>query len=102
MAEIAWSEPALADLEAIADSIALDNPRAARELVVRVVKHVEQLADFPLSGSRPRELRGSRYRQLAEPPCRIFYRYDGETVFVLHVMRSEQRLKKRRLTGRRP
>ena len=30
MAEVIWAEPALNDLDAIADYIALDNPEAAR------------------------------------------------------------------------
>jgi toxin ParE1/3/4 len=100
MAEIVWSEPALADLDAIADYIALENPVAATELVKRVFGHVEQLIDHPESGSRPKELTRSRYRQIVEPPCRVFYRYDGHRVFVLHVMRSERLLRKGRLTAR--
>lgn len=100
MAEIVWSEPALSDLDAIADYIALENRDAAAELVKRVVDHVGQLADHPESGSRPRELKRSRYRQIVEPPCRVFYRYDGERVFILHVMRSERLLRKGQLTSR--
>lgn len=100
MAQIIWSEPALSDLEAIADYIALENPAAAAELVKRVVGHVEQLADHPDSGRRPRELRRSRYRQIIEPPCRVFYRHDGQTVFVLHVMRFERLLRKGQLAVR--
>lgn len=100
MAEIIWSEPALSDLDAIADYIALENPAAAAELVKRVVGHVEQLAKQPESGSRPQELKRSRYRQIVEPPCRVFYRYDGQRVFVLHVMRSERLLRKGRLASR--
>ena len=53
MAEIVWSEPALADLDAIADYIALENPVAASELVKRIFGHIGQLADHPESGSRP-------------------------------------------------
>src|SRR5215475_12289043 len=93
MAEVIWTEPALSDLDAIADYIALENPEAARGLVQRVFQHVEQLAQYPESGSRPQELRGSRYRQIVEPPCRVFYRYDGERVFILHVIRGERRLR---------
>lgn len=93
MAEIVWTEPSLADLDAIADYIALDNPAAASALVQRVFAHVEQLEAHPESGSRPEELRRSRYRQIVEPPCRVIYRYDGQRVFVLHVMRSEQLLR---------
>ena len=100
MAEIIWSEPALSDLDAIADYIALENRAAAAELVKRVVDHVGQLPDHPESGSRPRELKRSRYRQIVEPPCRVFYRYDGERVFILHVLRSERLLRKGQLTTR--
>jgi addiction module RelE/StbE family toxin len=97
MAEIIWTEPALQDLDAIADYIALDNPEAARRLVQRVFRHVRQLIEHPESGSRPPELRKARYRQIVEPACRIFYRYNGSKVFILHVMRGEMRLQKSRL-----
>ena len=100
MAEIIWSEPALADLDAIADYIALENPVAASELVKRIFGHIEQLVDHPESGSRPQELGKSRYRQIVEPPCRVFYRYDGHKVFILHVMRSERLLRKGQLAKR--
>jgi plasmid stabilization system protein ParE len=102
MAEIVWSEPALADLDAIADYIALEDPVAAAALVKRVFAHVGQLADHPDSGSRPKELGRSRYRQIVEPPCRVFYRHDGHRVFILHVMRSERVLRKTRLSARTP
>ncbi len=100
MAEIVWSEPALSDLDAIADYIALEDRVAASELVKRVFGHVEQLADHPESGSRPPELGRSRYLQIVEPPCRIFYRFDGRKVFILYVMRSERLLRKQRLSSR--
>jgi toxin ParE1/3/4 len=97
MAEVVWTEPALSDLDAIADYIALDNPEAAKALVGRVFEHVEQLRRFPSSGSRPPELSGGRYRQLVEPPCRIFYRVDAGKVFILHVMRSERQFQPKRV-----
>jgi toxin ParE1/3/4 len=100
MAEVIWTEPALSDLDAIADYIAIENPVAAARLVRRVFRHVEPLQAHPKSGSRPSELSGSRYRQIVEPPCRVLYRYDGESVFILHVMRSEQLLKPGRLRKR--
>lgn len=100
MAEIVWTEPALADLDAIADYIALEDPVAASEVVKRIFSHVEQLSEHPDSGSRPQELGRSRYRQIVEPPCRVFYRHDGHNVFILHVMRSERLLRKTRLVAR--
>ena len=103
MAEVVWTEPAVADLDAVADYIALDNPDAARALVARVFTHVGQLASQPESGSHPRELGSrSRYRQIVESPCRVFYRYEATTewVFILHVMRGEMLLRRGRLAGR--
>ncbi len=100
MAQVVWSEPALSDLDAIADYIALENSEAARGLVQRVFQHVEQLAQHPKSGPNPPELKGWRYRQIVEPPCRIFYREDGERVFILYVMRAERLLRPAQLSAR--
>ena len=100
MAQVVWTEPAPSDLEAIADYIALDDPTAAQQLVRRVFAHVEQLARHPKSGSKPKELKGWRYRQIVEGPCRIFYRHDGDRVFVLFVMRGERLLRPRVLSSR--
>lgn len=102
MARLIWTEPALADLEGIADYIALDDPEAAKRLVKRVFNHVEQLVDNPKSGSVPPELKKlASYRRIVEKPCRIFYRIaaDGK-VYVVHVMRGEMLLRQRNL--RRP
>jgi addiction module RelE/StbE family toxin len=100
MAQVIWTEPALSDLDRIADYIAIDNPVAAAALVQRVFEHVQQLKTHPNSGSRPPEFKRSRYRQIVEPPCRVLYRYDGEKVYVLFVMRSERLLRKKVLKSR--
>ena len=99
MVEIVWAEPAVADLEAIAEFIALQDPAAAAGFVQRVLAHVSQLAAHPQSGSRIPELPKSRHRQLVEPPCRIFYRFDARRVLVVHVMRTERLLRRSRLSA---
>jgi len=66
MAEVVWSDPALADFDAIADYIALESRSAAQELVRRIFGHVDQLEEHPGSGSKPQEFRGWRYRQTIE------------------------------------
>jgi toxin ParE1/3/4 len=101
MAEVIWSETALADLDAIADYIAIENPVAASAFVQRTLDRVEQLQRHPTSGPKVPELGRSRYRQLSEPPCRIFYRVDGPRVLIVHVMRAERQLQPRRLQRRR-
>ena len=103
MAEIIWTEPALSDLNSIADFIALDKPDAAAVLVRRVFAHIELLKVYPELGSRIRELpTNARYRQIIEAPCRIFYRYDKRTkaIYVLGVMRGEKLFQKRLLRKR--
>lgn len=100
MAEVIWTEPALSDLEAIADYIALDNPAAARALVQRVLSHVEQLADHSLSGPKLPEFKGWRYRQIVEPPCRAIYRHEKGRVHILHVVRGERLLDQSLVTSR--
>jgi plasmid stabilization system protein ParE len=99
MAEVVWSEPALADLDAIADYIALDNPPAAQHLVRNVFDHIDQLETHPDSGSFPQELKEKRYRQIVEPPCRVIYRHDNkqERVYILHVMQNERKLRRSKL-----
>jgi toxin ParE1/3/4 len=100
MAEVIWTEPALSDLEAIADYIALDNPAAAAALIRKVLEHVEQLSEHPRSGSALPELPGWRYRQIIEPPCRAIYRQEQNLVFILHIVRSERMLKRKILARR--
>ena len=93
MAEVIWTEPALQELDAIAEYIALDNPAAARDLVKTVFSKVERLETFPRSGRVPPELQDSVYREVVMPPCRIFYREEDSRVFILHVMRDERQLR---------
>lgn len=93
MAEVIWTEPALQELDALAEYIALDNPAAASELVQEVFDKTERLENFPQSGRVPPELPNSVYREVVVPPCRIFYREDERRVLVLYVMREERQLR---------
>lgn len=94
MVRIIWTEPALDQLDEIAEYIALDNPVAASTLVAKIFKIVDGLEQFPNSGREPPELPDSVYRELVCSPCRIFYRQEGENALMLHVMRDEMQLKR--------
>ena len=96
MAEVIWTEPALQELEAIAEYIALDNPAAASHLVQEIFDKTERLENFPQSG---RELPNSVYREVVVAPCRIFYREEEKRVLVLYVMREERQLRAYMLGG---
>lgn len=93
MAEIVWTNPALDQLEEISDYISLDKPEAASRLVKKLFSTVDHLEQFPDSGHLPSELPNSIYRELYVRPCRIFYRREGSTVFIVHVMREERQLR---------
>lgn len=94
MAQIIWSEPALIDLENIAEYIALSNPRAASDLVQKVMEKIDRLELFPKSGKVPSEISGLGYREVVISPCRVFYREDGDIVYIVHVCREERDLRK--------
>ena len=100
MARLIWTEPALNDLDAIADYLALDKPDAARRYVQRVFQVVERLALYPKSGSIPPEIPHLPYRQVIVPPCRVLYRIDDQDVLIIFVMRSEVRLREDDFTER--
>ena len=93
MAEVIWAEPALQELDAIAEYIALDNPAAASDLVQQIFYKTERLENFPQSGRIPPEPPNSVYREVVVPPCRIFYREDEKRVLILYVMREERQLR---------
>jgi plasmid stabilization system protein ParE len=90
MAKIIWADSAIQNLDAVADYIALDRPEAAQQLVQHVLAAVGRLQKFPRMGSHPVELRGLPYRQLIVPPCRIFFRIEARAVYIIHILRGEQ------------
>lgn len=94
MAEIVWTDPALDQLEEIADYIALDRPEAAAGLVKRIFSTVDRIGQFPDSGHVPPEVPTSIYREVFVRPCRIFYRQENGVVLIVHVMREEMLLRK--------
>ena len=101
MARLIWAAPALADLDEIAEYVALDDRPAATRYVRRVFETVDRLKRFPNSGRRPAELPDTRYREVTVPPCRVFFREEGDCVFILYVMRSERLLHTHLLEKRR-
>ena len=94
MAQIIWTEPALNELDEIAEYIALDKFDAAQNLVQSVFNRVEQLKRQPKSGRVPPELpKNSIYREVIVGPCRIFYRIEKTKIIIIYVMRSERILR---------
>jgi toxin ParE1/3/4 len=94
MAEIIWTESAFNDLNEIAEYIALSNPIAAADLVRDLITKVERLEQFPKSGRILPEIVELNYREVIVPPCRVFYRLDKTSVYIVHICREERDLRK--------
>jgi toxin ParE1/3/4 len=85
-----WTRPALADLEAIGDFIARDNPGAADRIVRRVVEAVERLPDHPHLG-RSGRIGGTRELVIAETPYVVPYRVVHDEIQILAVIHGARR-----------
>jgi len=81
---------ALADLEAIYDYIAQDDPTAARGVVQRIVRSIGRLAIIPLSG-RPGVVRGTRILAVPGLPYVVIHRVRENTVDIVAVLHSARR-----------
>lgn len=92
-----WAAPALDDLDELASWIALDDPAAAARLVGRILDLLERLSSYPDSGRWVPEVHGKLYREVIVPPCRVIYRREGDSILIVHVLRSQRRLRTGRL-----
>jgi plasmid stabilization system protein ParE len=84
VAEVDWTDAAIAGIEDIRRFIASDNPAAAARIARRLVEAADSLSRFPLRG---RQVEGGR-RKLLRPPYAIFYRVsaDSERVTIVAVI----------------
>jgi plasmid stabilization system protein ParE len=89
MAEVIWTGPALAQLGAIIEFIALDKPEAAEAVVHRVFSATDNLKSFLRLGRMVPEFPHEDYRQVWSKPCWLYYRIESEKAVLLHVRRAD-------------
>jgi addiction module RelE/StbE family toxin len=90
--KVVWTEPALADLEAIWEHIAADVPEHARRMVGRLLDAVEPLEDLPRMGRHIPEAEEPNLRELIVESYRIMYRVRPERVDILAVVHGSRDL----------
>ena len=73
MGDLFWTECALRDLDELAAYIALDNPKAAEQIVRRIVEAVAGLSFFPRIG-RPGRIADTRELVISGTPYIAVYR----------------------------
>lgn len=88
---IVWSEPAIADLEAVHDYIARDSPDRASHCVQQLIQSVRPLRDFPQMGRIVPEGDG-RQREIIHAPYRLIYRVSETEIYVLTVVHGSRDL----------
>ncbi|AEG59273.1 type II toxin-antitoxin system RelE/ParE family toxin [Desulforamulus ruminis] len=84
------SPQAQSDLRGIKEYIAveLENPAAALNTVSKLTKAIRRLSDFPGSGAPLSSVMDvqNNYRFLVSGSYLVFYRYEGDSVYVVRVL----------------
>jgi plasmid stabilization system protein ParE len=88
-----WTEAALADLEAIGDFIAQDDPVAARRWVRELIATARLAARIPYGGRRVPEFDQDELREVFLKRYRIVYRITARSCEVLTVFEGHKRLR---------
>ena len=82
--------PARAQLLAAVAYIHADRPTAARDFRTRVDNTLRRLIDFPESGRVIPEFDGLGFREVLVDSYRLFYRVQGEVIWVVGVWHDAQ------------
>jgi addiction module RelE/StbE family toxin len=80
-----WTRGASQDLETVERYISRDNPDAAIDTVLEIIRRVEILAEHPGMG-RPGRLEGSRELVLGSLPYVVPYVHQSDTIMILRVL----------------
>jgi toxin ParE1/3/4 len=87
--ELVWTVPAEAELLAIFDYIANENPTAAERMLDEIQNAASKLELLPLLG-RPGRVAGTRELVISRTPYILAYRVSATQVTVLHVFHGAQ------------
>jgi toxin ParE1/3/4 len=87
---VKWTRTALANLDEEVAYIAQHNPQAAAEIVERIEKAVQHLADYPAMG-RTGRVSGTRELVITDTSYIVPYRVRGQTVHILRVFHTARK-----------
>lgn len=88
--QIRWTEGAVAQLEAIADYVAVTSPVYAARLIDGLLTRIATTSQFPQIGRTVPEVGRDDTRELIVRPYRIIYRITNDAVHVLAVVHSRR------------
>src|ERR1700758_2143953 len=84
--KIVFTRPAIADLEALVEFIARDNPPAAEKFGFEIIEKVAKLDALPFFGRVVPEFKIDNIREVIHRPYRIVYRVH-EAADVIEILR---------------
>jgi len=91
--KILFANSAFADLEGIKEYYQEEGvPHIGTEFVSAIIEHVQTLADNPDIGRVVPEFDEQRIRELIQPPFRVVYLKEHDSIHVVRVWRSERLL----------
>ena len=90
--KVHWTRNAVDQLVNIYEYISLNSPTYGKQMVGKITRRSEQIADHPLSGRKVPEYEAQDIRELIEKPYRIIYRIRQDQIDVLAVIHGAQLL----------
>jgi len=81
-----WTDTAQGHLDAIYAYLEQDSVEYARQMVDRLTRRSQQLAEFPSSGRRVPEFEMDQIREVIQGPYRIIYYIKPDQIDVLAVV----------------
>jgi plasmid stabilization system protein ParE len=84
--KVHWTNTAEGHLDAIFDYIAQNSPEYAKNMVDRITRRSQQIAEYPLSGRKVPEYDFNQIREVIEGHYRIIYCIKPEQIDVLAVI----------------
>jgi len=81
-----WTDTAQGHLDAIYAYLEQDSAEYARQMVDRLTRRSQQLAEFPSSGRRVPEFEMDQIREVIQGPYRIIYCIKPDQIDVLAVV----------------
>lgn len=86
MTRIAWTDPAISDLDSIHAYISRDAEVYADSVIAEIFDAVDRLIQFPQSGRIVPEIKESNTREIIVGSYRVIYDTNGDVVRILTVL----------------
>jgi toxin ParE1/3/4 len=90
--KVCWAETAERHLDGIYAFIAQDSPTYALNIVDKLTKRSEQIADFPMSGRCVPEYGLERVREVFEGSYRIIYNIKPKQIDIIAVIHEAKEI----------